>query len=100
KALGFSALKLNATHLNRITNFRKLMLESERELVKAAYGLRLMRWLGQDFYSDLTWVKDILIKHGFTKEANTAQAMYGSENSWQDCKNLLDAAYEQNRKAP
>jgi glycosyltransferase involved in cell wall biosynthesis len=65
--------------------FRELMrLERKRtdgDLVAATYGLRLMRWQGEDTFGDLGFVMRALKTGGFDKEATVADAMFGNSQT-------------------
>ncbi len=90
--------------IDRVPLFRELArLERRagRDIVAAAYGLRVMRWLGRDVFGDLPYVASALETEGYAHEAATARAMFGDEpDSFNRCRNLMREAVERNRRNP
>jgi len=69
----------------------------ERDLVGAAYELRLARWLGPDRFGGLINTKSALLRHGFGKEALAAPALFSIETQATD---LLEAARQSHLAPP
>jgi glycosyltransferase involved in cell wall biosynthesis len=80
----------------------RLERKAGRDLVAATYGLRLMRWLGEDRFGDLPWVVNTLEAAGFVHEARAARAMFGTPPEERDarCLDLLRDASARNRTKP
>lgn len=87
--------------LDRVRFFRELVrIERLRgkDLIAATYGLRLLRWLGQDRFRLLPYVQDTLREHGFVREAEAAEAMYGApERADELCRAYLDDQLQRHR---
>ncbi|HXL84753.1 MAG TPA: glycosyltransferase [Casimicrobiaceae bacterium] len=65
---------------DRVRQFREMMrLEHLRgnDLIAATYGLRIIRWLGGDDFQLLPLIKKTLVQHGYAREAEAAEVMYG-----------------------
>ncbi len=66
--------------LDRVRRFRELArieVLRGRPLIATAYELRVMRWLGEDHFKALPWVKEALVGAGFNQEAQVAELMFG-----------------------
>lgn len=90
--------------LDRVRFFRE-MIRLERlggnDLIAATYGLRLLRWLGSDRFHLLAFIEETLRAHGFAREAEAAQAMYGApERAEQASRAFLDDQLERHRHNP
>jgi glycosyltransferase involved in cell wall biosynthesis len=94
--------ELIATHpIDRITYFRELARLERRighSLIAATYQLRIIRWLNRDAFGDLPAIMHTLQRHGYTAEAETANAMYspGIDND-AACAELLEKRYNHAR---
>ncbi len=90
--------------LDRVRFFRELVrLERLRgnDLIAATYGLRLLRWLNDDRFRLLEYVQETLRQHGFAREAEAAQAMYGApERADEMCRAYLDDQLRRHRTNP
>jgi glycosyltransferase involved in cell wall biosynthesis len=63
----------------------------------ASYQLRIMRSLGSDCFGTLPYVKEALIKEGFTNEAQVAELMFdGHVDQHARCLDYLDQSYQKN----
>lgn len=68
------------------------------ELIAVAYELRLLRLLGRDVFNLLPEVTATLRRHGFAREAEAAEALYGDPaTAPARTEALLEAALERNR---
>jgi glycosyltransferase involved in cell wall biosynthesis len=90
--------------LDRVRFFREMVrLERARgnDLIAATYGLRLLRWLGNDRFHLLGFVQDTLREQGFAREAEAAQAMFGApEHAEVASRALLDEQLRRHRSNP
>jgi glycosyltransferase involved in cell wall biosynthesis len=90
--------------LDRVRFFREMVrLERLRgnDLIAATYSLRLLRWLGEDRFRLLSFVQETLREHGFVREAEAAEAMYGvPERADEICRAYLDDQLRRHRVNP
>jgi glycosyltransferase involved in cell wall biosynthesis len=90
--------------LDRVRYFREMISVERRrgnDLIAATYGLRLMRWLGWDYFHLLPFVCRALTTDGYILEAATARAMYGEpEQSGAACRELLFDQLARHRTKP
>lgn len=82
--------------------FREMMrLERKRRggaIVAATYGMRLMRWAGEDRAGDLAFVSQTFEQQGFNAEAEAIRALYAKPaNADRAVASLLARQYEQQR---
>lgn len=88
------------TLVDRVPLFRtmaRLERQVGHDLIAATYGLRIMRWLGRDGFGELPFVSATLRAHGFTREADTAEAMFGGgDDADARCLELMRDAYQRN----
>ena len=90
-----------ADRVRLVRELARLERSVGRDLVAATYALRLMRWLGEDFYGDLPFVCATLTQRGFPHEAEAAAAMYGAGVECFDrCLDLMQGAFERHRAKP
>jgi len=81
RKLHYLANIISDQQTDRVRFFREMIrLEHLRgnDLIAATYGLRIMRWLGGDHFQLLPLIKNTLAQHGYTREAEAAEAMYGN----------------------
>jgi len=88
--------------IGRDALFRDFMrLERKRKggaLVAATYGMRLMRWAGEDRAGDVDFVAHTFEEHGFKREAEAIRTLYGDPaQTDQLVSNLLKNQYELQR---
>ena len=90
--------------IDRVRLWRELArLEALRgnDLVGATYRLRAMRLAGEDRFRDLSGVVATLTRHGYEREAEAAEAMYGvGEHTERRCRELLDRSLHAHRQNP
>lgn len=95
---------VGSLRVDRVRLWRELArLESLREndLVAATYRVRAMRLVGQDRFGDLPVVAEILHTHGYAREAQTVEAMYGHDgDSLHQCQELLRLAARNDEPRP
>jgi glycosyltransferase involved in cell wall biosynthesis len=102
--LAYLAGLVRTLRLDRVRHFREMM-RIERlvgnDAVAAAYGLRILRWLGKDQFNLLPSVCDSLVASGFAREAEAATVMYGAtQNSEQAALTLLQEQFARQRVKP
>jgi glycosyltransferase involved in cell wall biosynthesis len=89
---------------NRTFYFREMIrLERLRgnDLIAATYALRIIRWLGRDDYKLLGFIQDTFREHGFVREAEAVQAMYGDPaRAEAACRAFLDDQLTRHRVNP
>ncbi|BCL35888.1 glycosyltransferase [Nostoc sp. MS1] len=68
------------------------------DIVAATYQIRCMRSLGYDYFGDLSNVVSVLQANGFSREAITAEAMYGNfADKHERCQELINEALVNNK---
>lgn len=71
------------------------------DLVAATYRLRAMRLAGEDRCRDLAGVVETFAAHGYPREAETAEAIYGAHGDAETrCRRLLDDSLRRHRHLP
>ena len=102
--LKYLADVISHRQLDRARFFREMVrLERLRgdDLIAATYGLRIIRWFGHDQFRLLGFIQDALKAHGFTREAEAAQAMYGEPARAEErCRAILDDQLQRHRLNP
>ena len=92
---------ISERRLDRVRFFREMVrLERLRgnDLIAATYGLRIIRWLGDDRFRLLDFIEDTLKAQGFVREAEAAQAMYGDpQHAAERCRAFLDDQLKRHR---
>lgn len=101
KALEYGEL-ITRIHADRVRLWREIArLESLRQnpLVAATYRLRAIRLAGVDLFHDVPWIAATLEEHGFAREANVADAMFGGHCDGDErCTHLLEQALQAQRR--
>lgn len=90
--------------VDRVRYFRELIrLEriAGNDLLAATYGLRIIRWLGRDEFRLLPFIKEQLLRHGYEREVEAADAMYSDPKRIESAsREFLDEQWSRHKTKP